>query len=397
MEHLFEKYYSRLDNTPLGFIRSIADDIQWDARLTGIKGARGVGKTTLLLQHLKKNFQRDGSALYVSLDNIWFAENRLTDLTDRFVKQGGSYLYLDEVHKYPGWSKELKNIYDDHPQLKIVFTGSSLLEILDARADLSRRAVVWPMQGLSFREYLNLTLGLNLLVINLGDILNDQVAVEQDILSQVRPLKHLGSYLKNGYYPFFMEVPSLYYSRLEEVINMTIEIELPLLRKVEISAIPKLKKLLQIIAESVPFVPNISKLSERTGLNRNTVITYLVYLEEAHIIRNLYKDAKGITRLQKPDKIYLENTNLMYALSPGNVNTGNVRETFFINQLGQSHLVEYAEYGDFVVDRKYVFETGGSGKNSRQLKNTREGFVVADDIEYGTGNRIPLWLFGFLY
>lgn len=397
MEHLFEKYYSRLDNTPLGFIRSIADDIQWDARLTGIKGARGVGKTTLLLQHLKKNFQRDGSALYVSLDNIWFAENRLTDLTDRFVKQGGSYLYLDEVHKYPGWSKELKNIYDDHPQLKIVFTGSSLLEILDARADLSRRAVVWPMQGLSFREYLNLTLGLNLLVINLGDILNDQVAVEQDILSQVRPLKHLGSYLKNGYYPFFMEVPSLYYSRLEEVINMTIEIELPLLRKVEISAIPKLKKLLQIIAESVPFVPNISKLSERTGLNRNTVITYLVYLEEAHIIRNLYKDAKGITRLQKPDKIYLENTNLMYALSPGNVNTGNVRETFFINQLGQSHLVEYAEYGDFVVDRKYVFETGGSGKNSRQLKNIREGFVVADDIEYGTGNRIPLWLFGFLY
>lgn len=397
MEHLFEKYYSRLDNTPLGFIRSIADDIQWDARLTGIKGARGVGKTTLLLQHLKKNFQRDGSALYVSLDNIWFAENRLTDLTDRFVKQGGSYLYLDEVHKYPGWSKELKNIYDDHPQLKIVFTGSSLLEILDARADLSRRAVVWPMQGLSFREYLNLTLGLNLLVINLGDILNDQVAVEQDILSQVRPLKHLGSYLKNGYYPFFMEVPSLYYSRLEEVINMTIEIELPLLRKVEISAIPKLKKLLQIIAESVPFVPNISKLSERTGLNRNTVITYLGYLEEAHIIRNLYKDAKGITRLQKPDKIYLENTNLMYALSPGNVNTGNVRETFFINQLGQSHLVEYAEYGDFVVDRKYVFETGGSGKNSRQLKNIREGFVVADDIEYGTGNRIPLWLFGFLY
>jgi len=397
MEHLFEKYYSRLDNTPLGFIRSIADDIQWDARLTGIKGARGVGKTTLLLQHLKKNFQRDGSALYVSLDNIWFAENRLTDLTDRFVKQGGSYLYLDEVHKYPGWSKELKNIYDDHPQLKIVFTGSSLLEILDARADLSRRAVVWPMQGLSFREYLNLTLGLNLLVINLGDILNDQVAVEQDILSQVRPLKHLGSYLKNGYYPFFMEVPSLYYSRLEEVINMTIEIELPLLRKVEISAIPKLKKLLQIIAESVPFVPNISKLSERTGLNRNTVITYLGYLEEAHIIRNLYKDAKGITRLQKPDKIYLENTNLMYALSPGNVNTGNVRETFFINQLGQSHLVEYAEYGDFVVDRKYVFETGGSGKNSRQLKNTREGFVVADDIEYGTANRIPLWLFGFLY
>lgn len=397
MERLFEKYYSRLDNTPLDYIRGIADVIRWEARLTGIKGARGVGKTTLLLQYLKKNFQRDGSALYVSLDNIWFAENRLTDLTDRFVKQGGHYLYLDEVHKYPGWSRELKNIYDDHPHLKIVFTGSSLLEILDARADLSRRAVVWSMQGLSFREYLNLTLGLALPVVKLDEILNDQVSVEHHILSQVKPLKYFGQYLRQGYYPFFMEVPSLYYSRLEEVVNMTIDIELPLLRNVEVAAVPKLKKLLQIIAESVPFVPNISKLSERAGLNRNTVISYLGYLEEAHIIRNLYRDAKGITRLQKPDKIYLENTNLMYAFSPGNVNTGNLRETFFLSQLSESHLVEYTEHGDFTVDGKYVFETGGHSKGSRQLENIPEGFIVADDIEYGTANRLPLWLFGFLY
>ncbi len=397
MERLFEKYYSRLDSTPLDYIRGIADVIKWEARLTGIKGARGVGKTTLLLQHMKKNFQRDGSALYVSLDNIWFAENRLTDLTDRFVKQGGRFLYLDEVHKYPDWSRELKNIYDDHPDLQILFTGSSLLEILDARADLSRRAVVWSMQGLSFREYLNLTLGLALPVVTLDEILTGQISVEQQILSQVKPLRYFGSYLKQGYYPFFLEVPALYYNRLEEVVNMTIEIELPLLRKVEITAVPKLKKMLQIIAESVPFIPNISKLSERAGLNRNTVISYLGYLEEARIIRNLYKNAKGITRLQKPDKIYLENTNLMYAFSSGNVNTGNVRETFFINQLGESHLVEYAEHGDFTVDSRYVFETGGLSKTSRQLKNNMEGFVVADDIEYGSGNRIPLWLFGFLY
>jgi predicted AAA+ superfamily ATPase len=397
MQHLFDKYYSRLDSTPLEYVRGIADTIQWDARLTGIKGARGVGKTTLLLQHLKKNFQRDGSSLYVSLDNIWFAENRLTDLTDSFVKQGGLYLYLDEVHKYPGWSRELKNIYDDYPHLHIVFTGSSLLEILDARADLSRRAVVWSMQGLSFREYLNMTLGLALPLVKLDDILNDQVTVEQDILSRVKPLKYFGSYLMNGYYPFFLEGTSLYYSRLEEVINMIIEIELPLLRKVEINAVPKLKKLLQIIAESVPFVPNISKLGERAGLNRNTVISYLGYLDEAHIIRNLYRDAKGITRLQKPAKIYLENTNLMYALSPGNVSVGNVRETFFISQVGESHLVEYAEQGDFIVAGRYVFETGGTSKGSRQLKDAKEGFVVADGIEYGTGNRLPLWLFGFLY
>lgn len=397
MEHLFEKFYSRLDNTPLDYVRGIADVINWDARLIGIKGARGVGKTTLLLQHMKKNFMRDGSALYVSLDNIWFAENSLTDLTDRFVKQGGRYLYLDEVHKYPGWSRELKNIYDDHPQLHIVFTGSSLLEILDARADLSRRAVVWSMQGLSFREYLNLTLGLTLPLVKLADMLNDQVTAEKDILSRVKPLKYFGSYLRYGYYPFFLEGQSLYYSRLEEVINMIIDIELPLLRKVEINALPKIKKLLQIIAESVPFVPNISKLAERAGLNRNTVISYLGYLEEAHIICNLYRDAKGITRLQKPDKIYLENPNLLYAFSPYSVNAGNVRETFFINQVSESHLVEYSEQGDFIVDGRYVFEIGGSSKGSRQVKNAREGFIVADSIEYGTGNRFPLWLFGFLY
>lgn len=397
MEYLFEKYYSRLDHTPLDYIRGIADVIKWEARLTGIKGARGVGKTTLLLQYMKKNFRRDGSALYVSLDNIWFAENRLTDMTDRFVKQGGRYLYLDEVHKYPDWSRELKNIYDDHPDLRIVFTGSSLLEILDARADLSRRAVVWSMQGLSFREYLNLTQGLTLPVVTLDEILADQVTVEQQILSQVKPLRFFESYLKQGYYPYFLEVESLYYSRLEEVVNMTLEIELPLLRKVETDTVPKLKKLLQIIAESVPFIPNISKLSERAGLNRNTVISYLSHLEEASVIRNLYKNTKGITRLQKPDKIYLENTNLMYAFSPGNVNKGNVRETFFVNQLGESHLVEYAEHADFTVDGRYVFETGGFSKTSKQLINKIEGFVVADDIDYGSGNRIPLWLFGFLY
>lgn len=278
-----------------------------------------------------------------------------------------------------------------------MFTGSSLLEIPDDRADLSRRDVVWSMQGLSFREYLNLVLRLALPVVSLENILNDQVNVEHDILSVVKPLKYFRSYLKRGYYPFFLEVPSLYYSRLEEVINMIIDIELPLLRKVEINAVLKLKKLLQIIAESVPFVPNISKLGERAGLNRNTVISYLGYLEEAHIIRNLYRDAKGITRLQKPDKIYLENPNLLYAFSPDSVNTGNVRETFFLSQVGESHFVEYAEQGDFILDNRYVFETGGASKGSRQVKNAREGFVVADGIEYGAGNRLPLWLFGFLY
>ncbi len=397
MEFLIEKYYNKLDSVSLDFTRGIADNIHWDTRLIGIRGARGVGKTTLLLQHLKNNFPRDGSALYVTLDNIWFSKNRLTDLTDRFVRQGGKYLFLDEVHKYPEWSREIKNIYDDHRGLNIIFTGSSLLEILDARADLSRRAVVYSMQGLSFREYLNLTNGLSLPVLLLDDILDNHIDIVSEILPQVKPLKYFGTYLKSGYYPFFLEGQNIYIQRMEEVLNMILDIELPLLRKVEISAIPKLKKLLLLIAESAPFVPNISKLGERAGLTRNTVISYLGYLEEANIVRNLYKDASGITRLQKPDKIFLENTNLIYTLSPENVNTGNLRETFFINQIGESHKVGYAERGDFRINGKYIFETGGKSKRYNQIRDLENSFIVSDDIEYGTGNRIPLWLFGFLY
>lgn len=397
MDQLFERYYRLLDNISLDFFRGYAGSINWKARMIGIRGARGVGKTTLLLQYMKKNFLRDGSSLYASLDNIWFSENRITDLTDKFVKQGGHYLFLDEVHKYKGWSQELKNIYDDYPGLNIVFTGSSLLEIRKSRADLSRRAVVYNMRGLSFREYLNLTLGLELPVVRFEDITTSHVYHAQEILKQVKPLKYFSSYLKTGYYPFFLEVPGLYFYRLEEIINLILETELPLLRKVETENVPRLKLLLKILAESAPFIPNIVKLSERSGLTRNTVISYLGYLEEAHLGKNLYKSVKGITRLQKPDKIYLENTNLMHALSPVGVNIGNLRETFFVNQLSESHVVEYAEEGDFVVDGRFVFETGGKSKGFDQIKGIRDSFVAADEIEYGTGNRIPLWLFGFLY
>jgi len=397
MEELYEKYFRKLDNVPLDFIRGISDTVDWNARLIGFRGARGIGKTTLLLQYIKNRLPRDESSLYVSLDSIWFSENRLVGLADRFVKQGGHHLFLDEVHKYPDWSKELKNIYDDYPDLRVVFTGSSLLEILNARADLSRRAVIYTMQGLSFREYLSLNLSLELPVFSLDDVLQNQIEAERMIISSLKPLKHFSSYLKTGYYPFYHESPGLYFSRIEEILNMIMEIELPLLRKVDISSIAKLKRLIQIIAESVPFIPNISKLSERTGLNRNTIILYLGYLQEAHIIMNLYKDARGITRLQKPDKVYLENTNLLYALTPSVVNTGNLWETFFINQLGYGHRVEYAEHGDFIVDGRYVFETGGKSKSNKQIKGQKESYIVSDDIEYGAGNKIPLWLFGFLY
>jgi predicted AAA+ superfamily ATPase len=397
MTTLYEKYLRKINATPMHFTRGLMDTIRWDARLIGIKGARGVGKTTLLLQYIKKNLPIDSSSLYVSLDNIWFTENTVSALADQFVKQGGKFLFLDEVHKYPNWSQELKNIYDDYPELKIVFTASSLLEILNARADLSRRAVVYTMQGLSYREYLNLKLGLDLPKYTLATILAQHVAIASEINQKIKPLQHFKDYLHHGYYPFFQEVPELYFHRIEEVLNLILEIELPLLRKVEVAYVAKLKQLLQIISESVPFVPNVSKLSMRIGVNRNTFVSYLYFLEEAHITRNLYKDAKGITQLQKPNKIFLENTNLQYALSPNQANLGNIRETFFINQLCAQHTLEYIEESDFLVDHQFIFEVGGKSKNDGQIKNLKNSYLVLDDIEYGIGTKIPLWLFGFVY
>lgn len=397
MNELYEKYIRKINATPIGFTRSIMDTIRWEARLIGIKGARGVGKTTLILQYIKKNIPIDPSSLYVSLDNIWFADNTISSLVDQFVKQGGKFLFLDEVHKYANWSQELKNIYDDYPELKIVFTASSLLEILNARADLSRRAIVYTMQGLSYREYLNLKLGLQLPIYSLTAILDGHLTISREINSQIRPLQYFSDYLQQGYFPFFQEVPELYFQRIEEVMNLILEIELPLLRKVEVAYVSKLKQLLQIISESVPFVPNVTKLSERIGVNRNTFVSYLYFLEEAHITRNLYKDAKGITQLQKPNKIFLENTNLQYALSPNHANLGNIRETFFLNQLSVKHTLEYIDGTDFLVDHQYLFEVGGKSKDKRQIKNQEDSYLVVDNVEYGMGNTIPLWLFGFLY
>lgn len=397
MESIDERFLKKIDATSLTFIRSMIDKISWEARLIGIKGPRGVGKTTLLLQYIKKNLPIDHSTLYVSLDNIWFAQNSLVDLVDDFVKRGGKYLFLDEVHKYPNWSIEIKNIYDDFPDLKIVFTGSSMLEILNARADLSRRAVIYHMQGLSFREFLAIKAGAEFPVINLEDIIANHVSISREVIKKVKPLEHFGAYLNHGYFPFFQEVPTLYHQRLEEVVNMTLEIELPLLRNVDISYIPKLKHLLHIISESVPFIPNVTKLAERICINRNTLVSYLFFLQEAHLTKNLYKDIVGITQMQKPEKIYLENTNFQFAFTPKNADLGNLRETFFINQLSNSHTVEYVKDGDFRIDGKFIFEVGGKNKTMDQIKGVKNSFIAADDIEYGNQNRIPLWLFGFMY
>ena len=397
MDILFEKYFNKIKHVSLNFKRSLIEEIQWNARLIGIKGARGVGKTTLLLQYMKENLPQNLTALYVSLDNIWFAENKLTDLADNFVKKGGKYLFLDEVHKYPNWSQELKNIYDDNPDLQIVFTGSSLLEILNARADLSRRAVVYDLQGLSYREYLEIKANFKYPSLSLEEILLKHPDITLEINEKIKPLQHFNSYLQSGYFPYFQEVPELYFHRIEEVINMILEVELPLLRKVEVSYIPKLKQLLQIIALSVPFSPNITKLSERIGVNRNTLTTYLYFLAEANLIINLYKDAKGITQLQKPEKIYLENPNFQFVLAAEKPQKGAIRETFLANQIGYQNLIEYSENGDFKINHQVIIEVGGKNKNNQQIKYETDAFIAADDLEYGFGNKIPLWLFGFLY
>lgn len=397
MDALEERSVKKLKDCDLSHIRSLMYKIDWDLRLIGIKGARGVGKTTLLIQRLKLMDLSPQEGMYVSCDNLWFSENTLVGLADEFSKKGGRFLFLDEVHKYPNWSQEIKNIYDDYPELQVVFTGSSLLEILNARADLSRRAISFDMQGLSFREYLAIETGDSFSRFDFEELLKDHMEIAQEIVEQVRPFQYFDSYLKEGYYPFYLESRSFYHQRIEEVINLILHIELPLLRKLDVSYIFKIKQLLQIIAESAPFVPNVTKLSERIGVNRNTFITYLYYLHEAKLTCNLFKDLKGITRLQKPDKIYLDNTNLHWALSSENQTMGHIRECFFLNQLSFENRVEYISDGDFKVNHKYNFELGGLSKTSKQLKQQTNSYVVTDSLEIGNGNRIPLWLFGFLY
>jgi len=397
MDTIIEKSYQKVRETDTRFIRSIMKKIDWNDRLIGIRGARGVGKTTLLLQRIKKFLGNTSEVLYISLDNLWFAEHNLLELVDFFVKRGGKYLFLDEVHKYPQWSQAIKNIYDDFKDLKIVFTGSSLLEILNARADLSRRAIVYDIQGLSYREFLNITQKTDFQEVSFDNVLRNHKEISDNILSKIKPLQFFSDYLKYGYYPFFTEGLSKFSYRLEEIVNLILEVELPLLRNVEPAYVPKLKQLLQIVSESVPFIPIIDKLSNRIDIHRNTLLTYLYYLEETQLTNHLQKDISGINKLQKPDKIYLDNTNLAFTLAETNTNIGNVRETFFLNQLSYNHIVEYPNKGDFWIDKKYLFEIGGKSKTDGQVKHSKNAFVAADNIEYGFDNKIPLWQFGMLY
>jgi hypothetical protein len=398
MNELIDLFENQLARVQINSVRSMLGLINWKARLIGVKGARGIGKTTLLLQYIKLNLHKElDKTLYISMDYIWFNSNSLVDLAKEFHQKGGKYLFIDEVHKYPNWAQEIKNIYDFYPDLQIVFTGSSLLEILNARTDLSRRAVIYTMQGLSFREYLQIEKKVSFSMLKLEDILNNHSTIARTILEELKPFQYFETYLQTGYYPFFQEESDLYLHRLNEVINLMLEIELPLLRGVDMAYISKIKQLISIIAKAVPFTPNVSKLSEKIQINRNTLLSYFHYLDEVNLTKNVFKENTGINLLQKPMKVYLENANLMYLLAKEEVNTGNLRETFFANQVGYQHILNYSSHTDFLVDEKYLFEIGGKNKNKKQLLGKPNSYVVQDDIEIGRNETIPLWLFGFLY
>jgi len=396
METLREKFYSKYALTKTNFIRSYYHSIDWNNRLIGLKGSRGIGKTTLILQYLKKNYKPNNHILYTSLDDLYFAENTLYDLARGFYTKGGELLAIDEVHRYKNWAQELKNIYDDFPKLKIIFTGSSLLHLQKSKADLSRRAIIYHMQGLSFREFLEFELKKDFKLIDLDTILNNHIELAIEYLQDFKPLEYFEKYLKYGYYPFYKENINSFNSKLEETTNTVLEIDITQYANIQTSNIVFLKKLLAIISNSVPFKPNIAALSSRTGISINTMKEYLYLLHQADLLQMLFTENKGINSLNKPEKIYLENPNLMNVLS-SNSNSGNIRETFFYNQLKSKHQVFSSPYSDFIIDNKYTFEIGGKDKNKKQIKNINHSYIVKDDIEIGSDNTIPLWLFGFLY
>ncbi|HPE56912.1 MAG TPA: AAA family ATPase [Bacteroidales bacterium] len=396
MEKLFIKSREKVKLVKTGFIRYLMNEIDWNDRMIGIKGARGVGKTTLLLQIIKTHLQNE-KVLYITLEDLYFTENSLYTLAEDFVNHDGRYLVIDEVHRYPDWAKELKLIYDDFNSLRIIFTGSSILDIIQARADLSRRAVVYTMQGLSFREYLNFSKNLNLPKYDLTQILENHLTISDEIIAGINPIPVFAEYLKIGYYPYFIENESTYLYKLSEVVNQVLSTDLTVIKKILPDAIPRIRKLLYVISNSVPFKPNVSKLSEISDISRNTLITYLQYLEEANILNLLHSDSTGTGYLRKPEKIYLENTNLQYAISDKEPESGNLRETFFINQIKKSNHITFSQTGDFKVNEKYFFEIGGKNKTRKQIAGVESSFIAADNIQYGFENKIPLWLFGFLY
>jgi predicted AAA+ superfamily ATPase len=392
MESLLFKSNKKVSNSIDKIKRLIYDDIHWDERLILLLGYRGVGKTTLMLQRLRE-FGEKG--IYFSMDDLYFETNRLVTVVEELYTLGYRAFFIDEVHRYSFWSKDLKQLYDDYEDIHLVATGSSILEVAKGQGDLSRRAIVHQLQGLTFREYLQFEKKLKLSPIDLETILEHHHEISADLSEQFSLKKDFNNYLKNGYFPFYKENKSVYFQKLSETINLVIDIDIAPFEELNYNTVRTMKKLLYVISQSVPFVPNITKLSERLEAPRNTILRLLDLLHQAKIIKLLHAENEKMSYLKKPEKIFLENTNFMYLFAEGKANIGSVRETFFFNQLGQNHRVTASKWGDFMVDEKYTFEVGGSNKNYKQIKGVPNSYLAVD-IENGTGNKVPLWLFGML-
>lgn len=387
--NLITYMHEELRRTPTAFRRYMYDRILWDDRMIGLVGPRGVGKSTMVKQHIL--LQKDQNQwLYVSADNSYFFNHTLTELADNWVKENGKHLIIDEVHKYKGWSRELKQIYDTHPDLQVIFTGSSVLDIHQGAADLSRRALIFSMQGLSFREYLKMSKDIELPEYSLDKILNHQVEVPDDF----HPIPYFREYLEKGYYPFFSQ-PG-YGLRLQQVLTQTLEVDIPQYAGMNVSTSRKLARLLAILSESAPYKPNMGNLTIELSVSKNDLPNYLVYLEKAGLIGQLRDDTGGLRGLGKVEKVFVDNPNLMYALQGQKVNPGSLRETFFYNQMRVNNDVVSAKNTDFRIS-DYIFEVGGAKKGQKQLEGNPNGIVVRDDIEFGYRNIIPLWYFGLNY
>ena len=403
MDALFRKHDRLLANTSTAIIREKMSEIHWNAQLVSIMGAKGVGKSTLIRQYLKQNYKPvDRRVLYCSADTVDFSTRTLVGLAEEFVIRGGELLVIDEIHKYkPGttdWSREIKEIYDLFPSLKMIVSGSSLLRLKEGDADLSRRAVKYTMPGLSFRESLRFYHGLSFARWSLEDMLSHPFDLWQMVTSRCKPVVLFKEYLEKGYYPFLLEGEGEYYTKIEQVVNYIIETELPRICNVDIANVRKLQALIALICGEVPFELNANKIAAALEIGRDTVVEYLKYLGDAKVLNLLYSDKKKIGKLSKPDKVYLENPNILYALAPTKADIGTLRETFAISSLSESHNVEYSKTkGDFLIDSKYTFEIGGRSKDFSQIAGVKDSYVFADDWDIPDGAKLPLWMLGFLY
>lgn len=396
--YLIKVFQRRLLATPTTFFRYLYEEIDWDDTLIGIKGPKGCGKTTMLLQHIKETFKgRDlDKVLYVSLDNLWFTTHDIHDVIEFHYTHGGTHVFIDEIHYYKHWQTLLKNLCDDYPDLHIVYTGSSMLQLERSEGDLSRRLTMYEMRGLSFREFLAYEGIMKVQAVDLEELLDRHIEIAMEICSQTKILEQFKKYLEVGYYPFYKAVRHGYYQRLQSIANHVIEVDYPNIDDVTISTIRKTKKLLMLLAERVPQLPKMTELYKELETDRNQGLKMLNALERGGLLLLLGDNTKSPDNLSRPEKIYINNPTMMFALTP-KVDIGTLRETFFMNQLSQHHEVRYPISGDFLIDRKYLFEVGGKSKTFDQIKDIENSYLAVDNTEIGHKNRIPLWMFGLLY